>query len=167
MYALVQDLEGLRIKRSKREFTLLSIPQHILNGKLSPLLDARALSQLSLVDVACHHIRERRACLLRQRLSQYCQERAIRTHRDFAWDACFRRDFHWRLHAVWAAGVHIDDVLFYNHFKHRSCRAIDSAAAGGPLWTFLRKHGSKPSHAHNIFGSYPPSIHHTQNGGTE
>tara|TARA_B110000908_G_scaffold148950_1_gene181840 strand:+ start:168 stop:647 length:480 start_codon:yes stop_codon:yes gene_type:complete len=158
MYSLVQDLEGLRIKRAKREFTLLSIPQHILHGRLSPLLDARALAQLSLADVACNRIRVRRACLLRHRLRQYTQELGLRTPHNFVWDACFRKDFRWRLHAAWGAGVHIDDVLFYNHFKSRSCRAIDSAQAGGPLWTFLRKHGSQPSRAHNTFGTYPPML---------
>ena len=157
MFALVQDLQELRIKRSKttpRE--VLGIPIHIAHGRLAPLLDAQALANLSLLDEACRSVRERRCKLVRQKVRELCHVEGFRSPSEFAWDACFRPDFQWRLHAVWVAGMHIDDVLFYNHFKAQRCRAIDSAPKDGPLWNFLRAHGSRPNSRHNTFGTYAP-----------
>jgi len=160
MLNLTRELNELSLKRQKptpQGGDLFKAPWHIVYYHIVPYLDARALAQLSLADIACSYLQIHRRDYLRQKIFQVCQDdENIHSPKEFAWDACWRDDFRWRFHTAWLAGVHINDVLFYNHFTKRRCRAIDSVERGSPQWNFLVAHGAWANDEHSTFGCYPP-----------
>ena len=160
MFSLSRELDALSLKRTKRSLVggdLFKAPWHIVYYHIVPYLDAAALAQVSLADIACSYLHVHRRDFMRQTIFKACQDsESVNSPADFAWDACFRKDFRWRFHTAWLAGMHVDDTLFYNHFKKSQSRAIDMVRRDTPVWNFLISCGAKEPTWHFPFGAYPP-----------
>jgi hypothetical protein len=151
--SLVQAFKKLHLCST----TVFGIYPYLVYGRVVPYMDAPSLAAFQLANKQGFNMAARRASLMRDRMRRHCAKNtAYNTLVEFAWDACFRVDFKWRLHAAWLAGLHIDEVLFYNHFQQKNSRAIDAAPSNTLLWHFLWSYGARPRHPHSTFGVYRP-----------